>query len=92
MVTKIVPNQINKIILCGIPLNDFIPGTKEYYDIYQTFPADKLLVIQNDKDNHGTFSEAETFIKNINQQINIVSKPRSDHEYPYATDFRQFLN
>lgn len=84
--------SVNKIILCGIPLHDLSDTDKESYLAIKNFPASKLLIIQNEEDNHGSFQEAEKFVNSINADILIKSKPRSDHEYPYFTDFIEFIS
>ncbi len=88
---KRIPHQINKIILCGIPLDDFLPGTDRYYEALDYPPAENILCIQNENDNHGSFVDALKFVQTINPEINVVSKPKSDHNYPYAEDFLTFL-
>ncbi len=88
---KSQPQLINEIILCGILLNDFLPGEKERFSILKNFPSSNILCIQNDKDSHGNYVEVEVFIHNINPNIKIISKPRDDHHYPYSEDFISFL-
>lgn len=80
-----IPDQIDKIILCGIP------SQNESYNILANFPAEKVIVFQNEKDPLGNFSEVERFIKGINPKIKVISMPRSDHSYPYPTEFAEFL-
>jgi len=82
---------IDKLILCGIPISDLSEDDMKEYDVLTDFPAKKILCLQNDRDNHGSFAETEKFIHSVNQNIRILSKPRSDHEYPYIDDFRDFL-
>lgn len=85
-----IPSQITKIILCGLPLN-FLNEEKSAYKIFADFAADKIIVIQNENDTAGLFSEAKDFFYKINPKIPIISKPRADHSYPYPEDFRNFL-
>lgn len=85
------PGLINKIILCGIPVRDFAEGDEKEYRVLQNFPEDNILCIQNSYDNHGSYQEVEKLIHSINPNFKIVSKPRSDHEYPYTSEFLAFL-
>jgi predicted alpha/beta hydrolase family esterase len=91
MVLKLKPEYINKIILCGVPINDFLEGDQKYYGPLKEISSEKFVCYQNEKDNHGSYQEVEKFIHSLNQKINIVSKPRSDHEYPYPDEFIDFL-
>jgi predicted alpha/beta hydrolase family esterase len=90
-VIKKTPNLIHKIILCGIPLNDLEPGEENIYEVLRTLQPKTILCIQNDSDPHGGFQEVEKIIHSIEPSINIISKQRDDHEYPYTDDFIQFI-
>ena len=83
--------SIDKIILCGIPIHDFHSGDENCYEQLKTFPAGRVLCIQNVNDNHGSYAEVRKFLHVINPLINIVSKSRSDHEYPFLEEFENFL-
>ncbi len=88
---KRIPYQIKKLILCGIPLADFLPGNDQYYEALRTKKTEEILCIQNENDNHGSFANVRNFIDTINTDIKVVSKPRSDHTYSYPEDFLTFL-
>lgn len=90
-ILKEKPNQINKLMLCGIYKYDFHPGDEIFFEVLKDFPADRFLCIQNENDNHGSFSDVEKFLHSINPNLKIISKPRSDHEYPYLDKFIQFF-
>ncbi|KKT73934.1 MAG: hypothetical protein UW69_C0052G0007 [Microgenomates group bacterium GW2011_GWA2_44_7] len=90
-VIKQKPNSVNKLILCGIPTRDLNPGDQIYYVPLKSFPPDQVLCLQNENDNHGSYAEAEKFIHSLNPDLKVISKPRSDHEYPYSDDFISFL-
>lgn len=90
-ILKSKPKLMKKIVLCGIPLNDFHPGDEKFYEELKLLDGKNILCIQNENDNHGTFSDVEKFVHSINPNIKILSKPRSDHEYPYFEDFVDFL-
>lgn len=91
-ILKMKPNLINKLFICGIPLNDIKENDKLLYKILNYFPGEKIICIQNENDNHGSFSEAKKFLNSINSNIKIISKPRDDHDYPYSEEFINFLS
>lgn len=85
-----IPDQINKVILCGLPLNDISQEEKALVGIYlPTLDPINLLCIQNENDPHATYNEVRGFLP---ATINLVSKPRNDHYYPYFEDFDAFIN
>lgn len=83
--------MVGKIILCGVPLAAFKEGDEESYQILGKLPTENVLVIQNENDNVGSFDKVNAIIKNINPEIKVMSKPREDHNYPYAEEFEKFL-
>ena len=84
--------NIEKIILCGVPLTDLDEDDKKLYQNLEEFPAANLLCIQNENDNHGSFADTEKFLHAINPEFTVISKPREDHNYPYPEDFVKFLS
>lgn len=86
-----VEKQIQKIILCGIPLNDIAPDL-DSYKVLRNIDPNKILVIQNSEDPHGSYKQVAEFLGNIDPQIKIISKPASDHNYPYNQEFKNFLD
>ncbi len=90
-ILKLRPKLINKIILCGIAFYDFQHGDGKFYEALKLLEEKNILCLQNENDNHGTFSDVEKFVHSINPDIKIISRPRSDHEYPYFEDFAEFL-
>lgn len=91
IVLKLNPALVNKIILCGVPLRGFREGDERYYEPLKKFPTEKLLSLQNENDHLGGFSEVEKFLHTLNPEIKTISKPRSDHQYPYPEEFIKFL-
>ena len=91
IIVKLKPDLVNKVILCGVPVRDLEKEDKNFYEPLRTFPEDKILCIQNSDDPHGNYAEAEKFLHSINSRLKIISKPQSDHEYPYTDDFINFL-
>ncbi len=85
-----IPEQINKIILCGIP-----SVSEERKNLFTAslsdFPAEKIIVFQNTKDPFASFTEVKTFMHDVNPEIKVVEKERSDHDYPYFEDFKNYL-
>lgn len=92
-VMQAIPARIEKVIFCGIPLNDLNEADKELIkEALRRFPAEKILCFQNEDDPHGSFDQIKDFLAKINPQIKIISKDRSDHEYPYYKEFQEFLS
>ena len=83
-VYQIIPDQIEKLIFCGIPINDLSPDDIETIKGCIEINNDKFLGFQNSKDLHGTFKQVQNF-------GNIISKDSDDHEYPYFSEFQDFL-
>ena len=82
--------QINKIILCGIPsVSD--TRKEKFKEGLKDFNAEKIICFQNSRDPFATFAEVQTFMKEVNPKIKVVKKERADHNYPYVSDFREFL-
>lgn len=91
-IVKAIPGRIEKLILCGIPLNDMTEADIEVIrEALHEFPAKKILCIQNEDDPHGNFDQLKAFLAKVNGEIKIISKDRNDHEYPYYSDFENFL-
>lgn len=88
---KLKPTQINKIILCGIPLNDTFPLDQEEYNQLSKLDHTKVICFQNQDDHHGTYQQAKEFLAKISSSINIKSMPRADHDYPFPQQFEEFL-
>lgn len=84
-------SSINKIIMCGIPLEDLSADDLEHYQTLKGFPKEKIIYIQNENDNHGSYNSVSEFLKIIDNGIHVISKPREDHEYPYEDEFKKFL-
>ncbi len=85
-------NKINKIVLCGIPLNDLREENFNDYGILKSFDYRKVVVIQNNSDPHGNFRQVYSFIKKINSKVKIIEKEADNHDYPYYEDFNLFLS
>lgn len=85
-----IPEQIDKIILCGIP-----SVSEERLGLFQealvNFPSGKIVIFQNIQDPFASFQEVKEFIQKVNLGIKVIEKPRSDHHYPYLEDFWKFL-
>ncbi|MFZ3301787.1 MAG: hypothetical protein WA152_03690 [Microgenomates group bacterium] len=78
---KTISDQINKVIFCGIPLNDI---SKEELEIIKSVAkslGDKIIIIQNSNDPHGTFNEIKDF--GI-----VIEKEGNTHNYPYFEEFK----
>ena len=86
-----IPEQINKIILCGLP-SVSEERKKLFTASLSDFDSKKIVVYQNIKDPLGSYAEVKDFMNAVNPKIKVIEKPRSDHHYPYFEDFKKFLN
>lgn len=84
--------KINKLILCGIPTKG---ENEKTFNLYKSglekFPPKKVHIFQNVKDYFASYEDIVKFIGKINPKIIITKMPRSDHHYPYPSEFRKFL-
>lgn len=91
-IIDVIPDRIEKVILCGIPLNDMM---EEHIQVereaLKSFDSEKIICFQNEDDPHGSFDQVKDFLAKVNQRIKIISKPASNHEYPYYSEFEEFL-
>jgi hypothetical protein len=86
------PEKIHKIILNGICLNDLDDSEKELLkSALKLVAPENIICFQNETDPHGSFDEAKNFLAEVNPKIVVISKPRADHEYPYQSEFKDFL-
>ncbi len=84
-----IPAQINKVIICGIPLNDITDIEKETIkNALGSLAGGKLICYQNVNDPHANFAEVKKFLPD---RVKLIAESRSDHEYPYYTEFNKFL-
>lgn len=87
-----IPEQINKVILCGVPSKGESDTAKKTYSKgLSLLSPTQVMVFQNTKDPFASYSDIKKFIGKLNPKINIVEKSRSDHHYPYSEDFQKFL-
>jgi pimeloyl-ACP methyl ester carboxylesterase len=85
------PELVNKLILCGLPLNDLDDGDETFYHPLENLPPAAVLVFQNEADPHGPFTLVESFLHDLNPEIRVINKPGTTHDYPYFADFKKFL-
>lgn len=81
---KINPEQINKVIFCGIPVKDVSKEELELIRSACQSLGDKITIIQNSNDPHGTFDEVEGF-------GTVVKKESDTHNYFYFDEINQNL-
>ncbi len=85
-----IPQQLNKVILCGIPtVSDERLGI--FQEAYKNIKPENVICYQNEGDPFATSAEIEKFMEKINPKIEIVSMPGNDHHYPYYEEFQKFL-
>ena len=86
-----ISSQINKVILCGIASAANEDRKNLIETLVSKVPYERILCVQNIHDKYVSFKDAEKFYHLAEPKLKVVSKPRSDHEYPYPEDFREFL-
>ncbi|NMC99471.1 MAG: hypothetical protein GYA62_07110 [Bacteroidales bacterium] len=90
LVINQIPDQINKVIFCGIPLNDINSLEKKIIlDSIAKIDKAKIICLQNNKDPHGDESQVKDF---LSDSIEIKIKEADNHSYNYFKDFNDFLN
>lgn len=82
-----IPDQVNKIIFCGIPVNDLTEIDIDVIKKAISQSKDKILVIQNSNDPQGTYAQ----IKDFEVDFKLIEKPSYNHEYPYYEEFNNYL-
>jgi hypothetical protein len=84
-----IPTQIDKVIICGIPLHDINETEKETIKkALGSLPNEKLFCFQNAGDPHASYEEVKKFLP---KGTKLVSEPRADHSYPFYAEFNKFL-
>lgn len=83
-VVEKIPNQIERIIFCGIPLTSLSVEDLNIIKFVINILGNKFLGFQNMDDPHGSFEQVKNF-------GNIKMKVASDHNYPYFDEFNKFL-
>lgn len=84
LVYKMIPDQIEKMVLCGLPLRDINSEELEIVKSVVSGNKDKIVVFQNINDPHGNYDEVKDF-------GNIKMTNRDDHNYPFYNEFQDFL-
>ena len=92
-IAPIAKDNFEKVILCGIPSK---MGNEETKKLYQTglklLKPENTIVFQNEKDPFASYEMIKTFVASVTPRIEVVKKERSDHDYPYASEFQEFLS
>lgn len=86
-----ISSRVGKIILCGIASVAQEDRKALLETVLSKIPVKNILCFQNENDKYVPFAEAQQFYHSVNPDIRVVSKPRSDHHYPYSEDFQKFL-
>jgi hypothetical protein len=88
-----IPSQLNKLVLCGIPLN-FLKNhflDEDYFKVIKKANGKNITVLQNTADPLGSFEEIEKVFKKTNPEIKVLERKRDDHSYPHYQDFVDLL-
>lgn len=85
VIPKVI-KQINKVILCGIPIDPvgYAKGIK-------MVGADNLIIFQNTHDPFIPYKAIKVYLKLIDKKIKVIEGKRNDHHYPFYEDFKLFL-
>jgi predicted alpha/beta hydrolase family esterase len=86
-----ISSQINKVILCGIASVAKEDRKNLLENVVKSIPVDNILCIQNENDKFVKYKDAKAFYHSVDKSIKVISKPRSDHSYPYPGEFKKFL-
>lgn len=87
-----VPNQLNKVVLCGIPSGVLEKYKGSYTKALTTLPSNKITIFQNQADPLGAFEKIQTEIANINPKITVKSMPGASHDYPYFEEIQKLIS
>src|SRR4030042_4908198 len=90
LIPRIAP-QVGKVIFCGIASAKGPEREESLKNVLNVIPVKNILCMQNEKDKFVIYKDAERFYHSVNPDIKVISKPRSDHEYPFFEDFKEFL-
>ena len=82
-----IKNQVNKIILCGIPVNPL-----SHLNGLSAIPSENILVIQNSQDPFMSHAIIEKYIHLLNKDIKVLKKESDTHDYPYWEEFKEFVS
>lgn len=82
-----IPDQIEKVVFCGIPVNDLDERDIDVIKKAISQIKDKIVVYQNSNDPHGSYEQ----IKNFEIDFHLTEKPSYNHEYPYYEEFNNYL-
>jgi len=82
-----IKDQVNKVILCGIPIDPvrYVTGIKLIKD-------NNLLIFQNSGDPLMPYKLIKMYVRLIDKRIKVVEKIANNHDYPYFEDFQKFLS
>ncbi|MBN1168826.1 hypothetical protein JXA63_02950 [Candidatus Woesebacteria bacterium] len=87
-----IHQQVNKVILCGIPTKFESEKPRELYNNgLSLLSPSQLIILQNENDPLANFEIIEKFVHSVNPKIVVKKMPRSDHHYPYSEDLKKFL-
>lgn len=87
LIIQKIPDQIERVIFCGIPVNDLTED-----DLLQIKKAigilkDRIIIYQNSNDPHGSYDQ----VKKFELDFKLIEKPSYNHEYPYFEEFNEYL-
>lgn len=81
-----INEQINKVVLCGIPGEPV-----DYGDSLNKLDPKNIMVFQNARDPFMKYAAIKDRMNKINKKIKVIEKDAGTHHYPYYSDFHDFL-
>lgn len=85
------PELIEKIVLCGIPLNDIEDEKAEEYRSLAKLKPSRVLGLQNDNDPHGTYQQVSELMADYLLSYQLIKEHANNHEYLYFEQINTFL-
>lgn len=85
------PEVIDRLVLCGLPLNDLTPADIEPYRHLDRLDPKKVLVLQNNADPHGNDTQVAALFNQLGLRLTLTSRIAADHEYLYLDEIKKFL-
>lgn len=90
LIIKKYKEQINKVILCGIP-SISQKRIDMFKDSIKDFNLKNMVCFQNSFDPFVSYKKLKREINKIDNNILIIKKNAKNHDYYYSEDFQEFL-
>ncbi len=84
-------DQVEKLVLCGLPLNDIDSEQHPVYRHLEKLSPNKVLVLQNNHDPHGSDGQVRKLFQKLNLKHQVTTCEGDTHEYIYPHHIVSFL-